>query len=327
MSYWILPNIRWRARALPSMIDGFKPSQRFFLYSCLKNAKKDFKKVSYISGVVSDYGYNHGEVSVEAAGKLMAASWYNNICLIEGRGSFGTRLVPEAGASRYVYARVSPEFFKHFKDMELCPEHDDPEHQPPAHYFPILPLLLVNGSRGIATGFATNVLPRDEHDVMAAILEYLTKGQITTSLDIKFPDFHGDITYDPAQDRYICSGKWHKPSKTTLIIEEIPYGYDRETYVKVLDSLEDKNSIVGYEDQTSNSGFRFEVKLKQQTSSKWTDVQIAKNFKLEKIYNENITVIGPNDDLREYETPEELIRDFVDYRLGILQKRIKLKNI
>ena len=49
------------SRAIPNMIDGLKPVQRFYLYSSIQNTPKDFKKVSAVSGVVSDYGYNHGE--------------------------------------------------------------------------------------------------------------------------------------------------------------------------------------------------------------------------------------------------------------------------
>ena len=313
------------ARALPSMVDSMKPSQRFFLYSCLKNAKKDFKKVSALAGVTSDYGYQHGEVSAEGAGKLMAAEWANNVCLVEGRGSFGTRQVQEPGASRYIYARPSADFFKHFTDMDLCPEHDDPEHDPPAHYLSVIPLVLVNGSKGIATGFATNILPRDQDDVITAILEYLTTQSIQTEMAIKFPDFRGTVEFK--QGKYVCSGLWHKIRKTTLIIEEIPYGYDREAYVKILDTLEEKGDIVSYEDLTSDGGFKFEVKLKQQISAKWSDADIGKNFKLVKTYTENITVIGPDNDLREYESPNDLIRDFIGYRLGILQDRIDLKIV
>ena len=94
------------------MIDGLKPVQRFYLYSSIHNSKKEFKKVTAVAGAVSAYGYNHGEKSVEDAGKLMAANWKNNICLIEGRGSFGTRQVPEAGQSRYVYSRLHENFDK-----------------------------------------------------------------------------------------------------------------------------------------------------------------------------------------------------------------------
>jgi len=313
------------SRAIPNMVDGMKPVQRFYLYSSLQNSRRDFKKVSAVSGVVSDYGYNHGEVSAAGAGQLMAATWRNNVCLVEGRGSFGTRQVQEAGAARYVYTKVSPNFEKYIKDIELSPEHEDPEHEPPKFYLPVLPLVLLNGASGIATGFATNILPRDEQDVTRAIREYLKNGKIRTDIGVNFPDFRGTTEYDKPSNRYVCKGSWRKVGKTTLLIEEIPYGFDRENYIKVLDDLEDDGLIVGYDDQTDNRGFRFEVKLKQNTSAKWNDTDIAKKFKLIKNHAENLTVIGPQDDLREYDEPKQLIKDFVDFRLGILQDRIDLR--
>lgn len=311
-------------RAIPNMIDGLKPSARFFLYSTLKNARKDFKKVSAVAGVISDFGYNHGEVSAADTGCRMAATWKNNVCLIEGRGSFGTRQVQEAGAARYIYVRVHENFDKYVKDITLSPEHEDPEHQPPAFYIPVLPLVLLNGASGIATGFATNILPRSEDEIKQAIAEMLDTGKITITPKVSFPDFRGTTRYNTNNDRFACKGIWHKVGKTTLIIEEIPYGYDREGYIKILDDLEDSNLIVGYEDRTDSQGFGFEVKLKQQSSAKWSDKEIAKRFKLVKNYSENLTVIGPSNDLREYDDVRDLIRDFVTFRLGFLQKRINL---
>jgi DNA topoisomerase-2 len=312
------------SRAIPNMIDGLKPVQRFYLYSSLASKRGEFKKVSAVSGVVSDYGYNHGEVSAAGAGQLMAATWRNNVCLVEGRGSFGTRQVQAAGASRYVYTKVSPNFDKYIKDLNLSPEHSDPEHEPPAFYLPVLPIVLLNGASGIATGFATNILPRSEADVEKSIRSLLAGKKISNTVAVSFPDFRGTTTYDAVSDRYICAGIWRKSGKTTLIIEEIPYGFDRESYIKILDDLEDAGEIVRYDDQTDQRGFRFEVKLKEQTSAKWTPTEINKKFKLEKTHAENLTVIGAAGDLREYNDPRDLIRDFVDFRLGVLQSRIDL---
>ena len=311
------------SRAIPNMIDGLKPVQRFYLYSSIVNTAKEFKKVSAVSGVVSDYGYNHGESSAAGAGQLMAAEWNNNICLIEGRGSFGTRQVQQAGAARYVYTRLHSNFGKYIKDISLAPVHEDPEHTPPAFYIPVIPLVLANGTRGIATGFATNILPRSEKDIIKACKEYLTKGKISKRLNVAFPDFKGVTEYDANADRHICYGTFERPSKTQLVITEIPYGYDREAYVKILDKLEDDDMILGYDDQCSSDGFRFEVKLKTAVANKLTKTeQINKMFKLEKSFAENLTVIDQEGRLKEYDDERDLIKDFCDYRVGILQKRI-----
>lgn len=314
------------ARAIPNMIDGLKPVQRFYLYSSLLNSKTEFKKVSAVAGIISDYGYNHGESSAAGAGQLMAATWNNNICLVEGRGSFGTRLVQEAGAARYVYTRVHKNFEKYIKDIDLAPAHDDPEHEPPAFYIPVIPLVLANGTKGIATGFATNILPRSSNDLSRACKEYLQKGTIAKRIPVTFPEFDGTVSFNEAENRFVVFGKFEKKSKTVILITEVPYGFDRESYVSVLDDLEEKGDIVSYEDQCDKTGFRFEVKLKQNTSSNWDDDKIISKFKLSKPLTENLTVIGFDGKLREYTDERVLVKDFCDYRLGILQKRIDLRT-
>ena len=310
------------SRAIPNMIDGLKPVQRFYLYSSLINSKRDFKKVSAVSGIISDYGYNHGESSAAGAGQLMAAEWNNNICLIEGRGSFGTRLIQEAGAARYVYSRVHDNFNKYVKDIDLSPVHEDPEHEPPAFYLPILPLVLVNGTKGIATGFATNILPHNPKDLRKACVQYLDKGKITIKPSVKFPDFSGTVEQskeDPT--KYTANGTFIRKGKTAVSITEVPYGFDREGYVKVLDKLEDEGDIVSYEDKCNKNGFHFEVKLKL-SSAKWNDIKLITKFKLSKPFSQNLTVIDFEGKLREYTDARSLIKDFCDYRLGILQQRI-----
>lgn len=314
------------SRAIPNMIDGMKPVNRFYLYSSIKNSKKEFKKVSAVSGVVAGYGYNHGETSAASAGQLMAAEWANNICLVQGRGSFGTRLVNDAAAPRYTYTKLHDNFDKYIKDVDLAPVHDDPEHEPPAFYVPVIPLVLVNGIKGIGTGFATNILPRDPDDIARACEEYVKTSQIKEKVRLKFPDFVGGVSYDSEIDKYTCRGAFERKGKTVVLITEVPYGYDRETYIKVLDALEEKDLIVSYDDLCDKDGFRFEVKLKQNTSANWDDEKIVSNFKLEKPFTENLTVIDHNGKLREYTDERDLIRDFCDFRNTILTKRIELRQ-
>lgn len=310
------------ARAIPNMIDGMKPVNRFYLYSSIKNSARDFKKVSAVSGVVSEYGYNHGETSAASSGQLMAAEWANNICLVEGRGSFGTRLVQSAAAARYTYTRLHENFSKYIRDVDQSPAHKDPEHEPPAFYIPVIPLVLANGVKGIATGFATNILPRDPKDLARACKEYIEKGKISKNLKVKFPDFSGTVNFNSEENRYYCNGTFEKKGKTVLLITEVPYGYDREGYIKVLDKLEETDYIVGYDDLCDKSGFKFEVKLKQNSSASWNDEKIMSMFKLSKPFTENLTVIDQNGNLKEYTDERDLIKDFCEYRNVILQRRI-----
>jgi len=257
----------------------------------------------------------------------MAATWNNNICLVEGRGSFGTRLIQEAGAPRYVYTRLHENFNRYIKDIDLSPVHEDPEHEPPAFYLPVIPLVLINGTKGIATGFATNILPHDPKSIKSACLEYINTGDIKNRIGLKFPEFNGTVEKDKEEpNKYTVNGVYEKRGKTQLIITEVPYGFDRESYVKVLDGLEEDGDIVSYEDQCDKTGFKFEVKLKQNTSAIWNKSKIINKFKLSKPMTQNLTVIDQNGKLREYEDARQLVKDFCDYRSGILQQRIDLRT-
>lgn len=313
------------SRAIPSMIDGLKPVQRFYLLSSTINSSTQFKKVAAVSGIISDYGYNHGEASAASAGQLLAAEWSNNICLVEGQGSFGTRLVQAAASPRYVKTKVHANFQKYIKDLDLAPEHEDPEILAPQFYIPIIPLVLANGAKGIATGFATTILPRCPKMLAKACQEYIKTGKIKNSIPVKFPHFTGEVEFNETENRFYVKGVFERKTKTLLRISEVPYGYDRETYIKILDKLEEKGDIVSYDDKCGAAGFVFDVKLKN-VNQNWTDEKILKEFKLVKPMTENLTVIDHNGKLREYTDERDIIIDFCEFRKTILAKRIETRK-
>lgn len=306
-------------RAIPSMIDGLKPSQRFYLYSSINNSQKEFKKVSAISGIVSEYGYSHGETSVAGAGILMASDWNNNLRLVDSRGAFGSRLVKESGAARYIYTKLHPDFYKWIKDLDLVPEHEDPEHEPPKFYIPIIPLVLANGVEGISTGYKTKILPRDIGSLVDSCREYIKTGKIKEKPQIKFP--HSSITVEETEDgKYVCSGHFERNGKTKIVITEVPYNFTREKYIQHLDKLEDDDKIVGYVDKCGKE-FRFDVTLKK--NNNLSDDDIMKLFKLSANESEILNVISPEGKLRTYEDPRDIIKDFCDWRMeNVLTKRI-----
>ncbi|MFW6311821.1 MAG: DNA gyrase subunit A [Nanoarchaeota archaeon] len=122
-------------RAIPSVIDGFKMVQRkaFFLLK----GQKSFMKVASVGGeLISKAGYNHGDASANSAVSLMAQDFPggNNISLLEGKGSFGSRFIQEPAAARYIYVKASGIIPYLYKDLDLCPEDPDPEH-PEAKYY------------------------------------------------------------------------------------------------------------------------------------------------------------------------------------------------
>lgn len=318
-------------RAIPNMIDGFKPVQRFVMKRALdlsKGNKEKFHKLASVAGGVADLGYHHGEGSAQDAGALMANTWNNNFPLLDGQGNFGSRLVQKAAASRYIFCRVSDNFRKVYKDLEIAPAHKDNEHVPPAFYLPVIPTVLLNGVRGIATGYATNILPHSFESIVECTRLAL-EGKLDKEPEVKFPKFNGKVV--PTEDGGVeLHGVYKFTSATQMYISEIPYKFDRDTYVeKVLDPLEEKG-LITYTDDCSKAGFGFKVKFRGvynlPVSTEMRHDMIMRDFKLIEKLSQFIVVIDENGKLNDkFTKASDLIKHFVEVRKTFIEKRIEHK--
>ncbi|AFN69948.1 DNA topoisomerase subunit [Aeromonas phage Aes516] len=321
-------------RAIPSIIDGFKPVQRFFMYRALEYAKQNktkFNKVAALAGGVSEAGYHHGEGSAAGAGQLIANTWNNNIPVLEGDGNFGSRLVQQAAAPRYVFCRVHQNFWDIYKDISLAPAHSDPEHMPPRFYLPVIPMVLANGVKGIATGYATTIFPHSYESLVKCTMAAV-RGEEVPEPEVQFPCFKGIVRRINSKSIEI-EGLYELVGQTKLVITEVPVRYDRLEYVSILDKLEEQGKIVGYKEQTSE-GFKFEVTLKRQDKfgelmEKNPEVaheKIIKMFNLRQNLSQNITVLDENGKLAEYDCAADLIRDFVEIRKKYTSQRVEFEK-
>ncbi|AHY25247.1 DNA topoisomerase II [Pectobacterium bacteriophage PM2] len=317
-------------RAIPNMIDGLKPVQRFVIARALELArgnKDKFHKLASIAGGVADLGFHHGEGSAQDAGALMANNWNNNYPLLDGQGNFGSRLVKEAGGARYIFAKVGKNFYDIYKDSEYAPVHKDKEHVPPAFYLPILPMVLINGVSGIATGYATSILPHSLASVKKSTIEAL-KGEEISEPEVMFPSFKGNIVKNDT--KWELQGTYKFVSRSVMHITEVPYKYDRESYIEVLDALEEKGFIT-YDDDCDMNGFGFKVKFRKDyilgEDDEARHKKIMKDFKLTESKSQNITVINAEGKLKVYEKVSDLIKDFVEVRKFYIQKRIDSKIV
>ena len=301
------------SRAIPHMIDGLKPSQRKILFTALKTAKNSRIKTASLSGnTISQANYHHGDASLNEAITKMVQVHSNNIPLLEGEGSFGSRLVPDAAAPRYTFVKMSANFDKYFADTMVADKSGDPEDPEPEFYLPIIPWVLVNGVKGIAVGFATEIQPRNPKEISKLCQAYLSGKNIDNEKLLPYyPEFSGKVYEE--NDEIYCEGEFTLTGQTKLEITEVPIGFNRETYVQVLDKLEDTGKIVSYVDKCDKTGFKFDVTLKR--AKKLKDYQIVSLFKLRKKINENITVIDHNGKLKVYDSPIDIIKDFCDYRI------------
>lgn len=308
------------SRAIPNLIDGLKPSQRKILYTATRVASgKSIKTASLGGDVISKANYHHGDASLNAAITGMAQTFNNNLPLLLGEGSFGSRLVPEASAARYTHVRLNENFGKYFIDNDILKASPDMEDPEPQTYLPVIPWVLVNGIRGIAVGFATEIQPRDPKLLAKVCKDYIAGKNIDkVELPPHYESFHGKIQKND-KDQWECVGSYTL-SGLKLRITEVPLGYDLEKYVAILDKLQAEGKIANYiEDNKSKSGFDFHITLRR--GSKLTKNKIITTFKLRKTLNENLTVIDENGNLKIFDNPIDMVKQFCDYRLSLYQAR------
>jgi len=308
-------------RAIPSLVDGFKPVQRKAVYTALKTCKNKLIKTIALTGYTFPLAeYHHGDVSMTNAIIAMSGQWNNNVPIFEGDGSFGSRMVPSAAEPRYTHVKMSKEFEKYFPDHDICPENDDPENPEPAYYLPVIPWVLVNGVKGSAVGFATHILPRDPSD-LARACESALKGK-PVEVAPTFPMFTGTVEKTEKPNQWRVNGVINRRTSTKVTITDVPVGYTRAKYIETLDTLKESKVIVNYLDKCSRKGFEFEVTLPNSAKS-WSDDDVIKKLKLTTTLTENLGVIDENGLLRYFESTADLIAHFVNFRLGMYDVRYK----
>lgn len=309
-------------RALPSFMDGLKPVQRKILFYCIKNANSNRKKVAEIGGSLSSVNYHHGETAAQAATIKMAQTWSNNIPLLTGYGNFGSVLVQEAAAPRYIFAQLGDAHNVIFKDADVAPPSNDLEDPEPKYYLPIIPWVLINGVSGIAVGYSTNILPRDPKEVTKQCLNVLN-GKKVGLPSIKFPCFSGTVEMEG--NSATISGVL-VDTKKGYTITELPVGYDREKYVTVLEKLVEDKVIDDYSDLCSGDGFKFEIICSRAQKAAIAKKDPLKALKLIKKETENFIllddIMAPVERVIGFDDVTKYIESFVAMRSKFYKLRL-----
>jgi len=313
-------------RAIPSCIDGLKPTQRKVVHianKIWKSGKEKPMKLFQLAGrVAAEAYYHHGNTSLESAMVGMAQGFKNSLPLLEGIGQFGSLRSPSAGAPRYISGKLHPNFRLLYKDFELLENKiEEGEKIEPEFFLPIIPTVILNGSSGIAVGFATNILNRNPKDVVNACISTL-KGKKMPSLPPWLNEFSGTFTRDTVNPKtWKISGVYEVLNTTTVKITEIPPGFTYERYEEHLNNLTEKRIISGYED---NSSGKVEYVLKFQRAVLKDYISRNKLEALLKINTqetENLTTIDENGELKIFNKVEEIVKHFVEVRLTWYDKR------
>ena len=314
-------------RAIPSVIDGFKPSQRKIIHGSSlvwKTGTEKPLKVFQLSGFIANKCfYHHGSTSLDNGIITMAQKFKNNAPLLDELGQYGSLRSPQPGAPRYIGTKLNNNFKLLYKDYELLEfKEEEGESIEPNFFLPIIPTILINGSSGIAVGFAMNILNRDVKSVTEACIKVLSDkkiGEIKPSLN----EFTGDFIQDAENHkRWIIRGKFQRVNTSTVRITELPPSMTYEKYEEILDKLCDNKDIVSYDDNCKDN-IDYTIKFTRADLEKYDDEKLIKLLKLEESSTEIFSTLDEFGKLKIFETSSEIVEYFVNFRLTYYHKRKK----
>ena len=334
-------------RSIPNLMDGLKISLRKILYAAFKKNLTTEIKVAQFSGYVSEHsGYHHGEASLNGAIVGMAQNFVgsNNINLFMPNGQFGTRLQggKDSASERYVFTQLSKitrTLFPAVDDNILRYLNDDGLVVEPVFYAPIIPMVLVNGSKGIGTGFSTDIMCYNPLDIIAYLTNKLT--QITDSTVNFVPYYEGfkGTIIKINDDKFLIKGLYEKLSPDKIRVTELPVGYWTEDFKELLENLIEpsvdkdgkkvSSSVKDYDDMSKDTNVEFTItfpkgKLEELEKLKG-DYGCNGLEKLLKLYTTNSTtnmhLFDANDTLHKYDSVSNIIDDYYKVRLSLYQTR------
>ena len=319
------------SRAIPHAGDGLKHVQRMILW-LLRNRAEKIKTVALTGLLGYEKLHVHGEKAANDAIGLLAAPFKNNIPLVEGLGQFGSRTQPDKegiGAPRYTEVRraKAAELIL-YHDLDIIPleENYDGSYKQPLYFLPLIPVVLLNGVSGIAVGYSTDIMPHSAKSLIQATKAALMGKPIPPLI----PDFEKyNITVDSTgkPNQWVFNGKIEIIDTSTLRIVELPPGFEFKSsgkeskrassgFINKLSEMEDNDVIMGFTDRSTDR-IDIVVKMKRGSIAGWTEEKALDFFKLREKTTERIVVLDwSGERIRTYNSPEELVADFVEWRLS-----------
>ena len=333
-------------RSIPNLVDGMKISQRKILYATFKRNLVKEIKVAQLSGYTSEHAaYHHGEQSLNTTIVNMAQNYTgsNNINLLEPNGQFGTRLQGgnDSASERYIFTqlnKITRIIYPSADDKVLEFMDDDGTLVEPKWYIPIIPMILVNGSKGIGTGFSTDIPCFNPKQIVEYIVAKI-KNQPTSNIniDVYYQGFKGTIEKVEKQ-KYLIRGVYDIVDAKTVHITELPVGTWTDSYKAYLEKMiygngkKKKDCVIkDYVDMSTDRTVDITVTFANgkiaNLLTKQEDYGCNGLEKLLKLYTTktttNIHVFDESERLRKFDGPKQIIDHFMDVRYNIYVKRKK----
>lgn len=338
------------SRALPDARDGLKPVQRRVLFG-MEGLGLDYsgqtKKSARIVGEVLGKFHPHGDFSVYDAMARLAQWWNQRYPLVYGQGNFGSMDGDPVAAMRYTETKleklandVLADMDKDTVDFQLNFDDTIPE---PTVLPTKAPLLLLNGSAGIAVGMATNMAPHNLGECCDAICAYIDNPDIDTDGLMKYikgPDFPtGGLiqgiqgikdAYETGRGRVVVRAKTEievdNNGRETIVVTEIPYMVNKKEMLEKIGQMVDDKKIEGItymNDESSREGIRVIFRVKQGANSNVVLNTLFKYTPLQSSFAiNNVALVKGRPRTM---TLKDIIRVFVDFRHDVIVRRTKFE--
>jgi DNA topoisomerase II len=328
-------------RSIPNLMDGQKTSLRKILFSAFKKGLTTEIKVAQFSGYVSEHScYHHGEASLNGAIVGMAQNFVgsNNINLLIPSGQFGTRLRggDDSASERYIFTalnKITRIIFPAVDDNVLNYLDDDGTPVEPQFYAPIIPMVLVNGSKGIGTGFSTNIMCYNPMEIIDYLkVKLADKGLVLENDFVPYYEgFQGTIE-KVADKKFVIKGKYEVLGPDKIRVIELPVGYWTEDFKELLEQLIDPGqdkagkkilpTVKDYQDMSKDTNVDFTIQFVKGKMDELGNPGIEKVLKLSTTCTTtNMHLFDANDKLKKYDTVEAIIDDYFVTRLALYGKR------
>ena len=339
------------SRALPDVRDGLKPVHRRILYAMYEDgitSDKPYRKSANTVGSVLGRYHPHGDSSVYDAMVRLAQDFSMRYMLIDGHGNFGSVDGDGAAAMRYTEARMSKIASYMLTDIEkntvdFMPNYDDRLQEPtvlPAR----VPLLLVNGSSGIAVGMATNIPPHNLTEVINGIIKIIDEDEVTDEdlmQVIKGPDFptegiilgregikqayktgRGKITLRAETNIEEMSG-----NRQRIIVSSLPYQVNKANLIKAISDLSKERKVEGISECRDESDrkdkVRVVIELKRDANAQVVLNQLFKHTQMQTTFG--IIMLALVNGVPKILTLREALDCYIEHRKEVITRRTKFE--
>lgn len=317
-------------RSIGSCVDGFKESQRKVIFAVRKKFRHhgDFIKVAQLSGYVAEQtDYKHGEQNLCETIIKFAQDFVgsNNVTLLEPDGQFGTRLEggKDAAAPRYIYTRPSKilKYMFREEDDAVLPMTSDGE---PVFFVPVVPLVLINGSVGIGTGWSSFVPQYNPSQVVDHIRRKLVDADVgPIDIDPYYRHFKGKIVpCDDSKTKYTTYGKmknlsvepWKEASSMTVQVTELPVGMWSDKFKDQCNDMVEKNLVEKVVNESTVNTVNFT--LVNVKPAALANIRLTTS-----LHTSNMVLFDSVNAITKYDTVNDVFEEYFKTRISYYAKR------